>query len=150
MKKIGKTILMVFGVLAVITLLVFVFKTMGGDSKEVRPMYAIGCIDEKGEVDESELSIYTIKAFKFEILVVDWNEDNDGSYQVFFYDEDGEFVASTIVYTDDAEIAMLEGAETARLVITPGLEKNDTINFLEIAKYSKYLTLENKTVEKTE
>ena len=148
MRNLKKVLFIILGILGVALLGSLMVKAFGNeDSKKLHPIYAVGCIDEEGDIDDSDVSIYTKKTFEFDVLVVDWDEEKNGSYQLFFYDEDDEFVSASEVYNADAEIEMVEGAETARLVITPTLEEKDEINFFEIAKYSRYVKLTSETAK---
>ena len=142
LKKILLWVLCALGTSVLITL---VFKAFNGDT--INPLYAVGSIDETGEVEESEVSIYTKNAFEFEVLTVDWDDEKTGSYQLFYYDEDDEFVSASEIYSGDNEIEMVEGATQARLVITPVLEEKDEINFFEIIKYSNYAKLTHEAVK---
>ena len=150
MRNLKKIIIIILCVLGVGFLTSLLFKSFAGDTEKVFTTFAVGCIDETGDIDDSELSIYTKKAIEFEVLVVDWDEEKNGTYQLFFYDEDDEFVSASEVYNADAEIEMVEGATQARLVITPTLEEDDEINFFEVVKYSSYVKLNKEAKAETD
>lgn len=108
---------------------------------------------ERGSVsttDGSELSgttsIRTKELISVEELVCDYDEkDALITYQIFYYDEDEEFLSVSEVLNADynaEDVDLPEGATYARIVITPTSDSEITAS--EVSDYAGELTVEYK------
>ena len=99
-----------------------------------------GALDAEGEYDESDGSIYMKNVESVDGLEIEVMEDAEVTYQIFFYDEDKEFLSASgelsadYVYGND-----VEGAEYFRVVITP--TDDEEIGLFEKNGYAKQLTI---------
>ena len=108
-----------------------------------------GALDENGEYVKSDKSIYTENAFDCIGLRVEPDFEFKGTYDVFYYDYDGNLVEKKLglqkVYDEDFPLAKM-----ARIVINPeapeDVKENDfKIKFWEVNSYAKKLKI---TVDK--
>lgn len=105
--------------------------------------YSIGAIDEKGEVKNSELSIYTRDGVSVKGLKCELAKDAKIKYQIFYYDKDGKFVSSSAELTADFNGTGIPAtAETAKIVITPTDDKDGKVTITEILGYAGQLTVQ--------
>lgn len=113
---------------------------------EINLSYEVGGLTSYGKYEETKESIYTKEAFQCQGLLIEPQFDSTVSYQVFFYDNLGNFVSSTSsmegYYTDEIPT----GSSYARIVITPKWDKDTEdddrkINIFQVSKYSKQLTV---------
>lgn len=105
--------------------------------------YSIGAIDEKGEVKNSELSIYTRDGVTVKGLKCELAKDAKIKYQIFYYDKDGKFVSSSAKLTADFNGTGIPAtAETAKIVITPTDDKDGKVTITEILGYAGQLTVQ--------
>ncbi len=105
--------------------------------------YSIGAIDEKGEVKNSELSIYTRDGVTVKGLKCELAKDAKIKYQIFYYDKDGKFVSSSAELTADFNGTGIPAtAETAKIVITPTDDKDGKVTITEILGYAGQLTVQ--------
>lgn len=118
------------------------------DLKTIHPVFAVGGLNELGEFEDVNDSIYTINAFECTGLKIELDFQHKIGYKVFYYEEDGDFISSTdlIVNKQDLEVPLL--ATHARLEITPTWSKmdkeyskieNQKIEWYEVIKYSSQL-----------
>lgn len=117
-------------------------------TKEIKPSYAIGGLTENGQYLETEKSIYTKNAFECQGLDIDLAFDNNISYQVFFYDEDGDFLEKTSKLTTNYDKGVPFLSTHARIVITPN--DDDKISWYEKSGYAKQLTISVNKEQKFE
>lgn len=87
---------------------------------EIDPKFSIGGLqDTTGKYEESDLTLYTKDAFECYGLQIKPNFDSKVQYQIFFYDEIGNFISATELldgsYRDDVPYF----ATHARLELTP-------------------------------
>lgn len=105
--------------------------------------YSIGAIDEKGEVKNSELSIYTRDGVTVKGLKCELAKDAKIKYQIFYYDKDGKFVSSSAELTADFNGTGIPAtAETAKIVITPTEDKDGKVSITEVLGYAEQLTVQ--------
>lgn len=105
--------------------------------------YSIGAIDEKGEVKNSELSIYTRDGVTVKGLKCELAKDAKIKYQIFYYDKDGKFVSSSAELTADFNGTGIPAtAKTAKIVITPTEDKDGKVTITEILGYAGQLTVQ--------
>lgn len=122
---------------------------------EINPSYEVGGLTSYGKYEETKESIYTKEAFQCQGLLIEPQFDSTITYQVFFYDNLGNFVSSTSsmegYYTDEIPT----GSSYARIVITPKWDKDTKdddrkINIFQVSKYSKQLTIKVNAEQKDE
>ena len=121
------------------------------DVKTIHPTFAIGGLDSNGKYEESETTLYTKEAFECKGLTITLDFENDITYQVFFYDEDGKFVSSSDVLDEKYNDEIPTGATHARVEVTPqwtDVEEDDQkLDWFDIRTYSKQLTIEVDKVQ---
>ncbi len=122
---------------------------------EINPSYEVGGLTSYGKYKETKESIYTKEAFKCDGLNIEPQFDSTITYQVFFYDNLGNFVSSTSsmegYYTDEIPT----GSSYARIVITPKWDKDTKdddrkINIFQVSKYAKQLTIKVNAEQRDE
>ena len=108
--------------------------------------YEVGGLNSTGEHEITEGSIYTKEAFKCQGLTVKPEFDSSVKYQIFFYDELGEFVSATEVMQNAYNSAIPELAVEARIEITPdwsllGVTDSDEqiVKWYQVNKYAKQI-----------
>ena len=85
----------------------------------INPKWSIGGLDDNGKYEESDATLYTKDAFECQGLTIKPNFDSNVKYQVFFYDELGEFVSATEVLETSYEHVDTDSITHARLEVTP-------------------------------
>lgn len=109
------------------------------DTKNISDLsFGVGGLDSAGKYMSTDQSIYTKDAFECQGLNVSLEFDSEISYQIYFYDQNNDFVHTT---------GKLEGAfvadsipffaKYARIVITP--DDDEKVTSLEVLKYAKQL-----------
>ena len=102
--------------------------------------YGIGGLDPNGNYKSTDKSIYTKKAFECQGLNVTPEFDKDVSYEIFFYDQNNEFVHTTGRLTGAfVQDGVPFFAKYARIVITPNDDNKVTI--FEKRGYAKQLNV---------
>lgn len=86
---------------------------------KINPSYSIGGLDDQGKYVESDATLYTKDAFECQGLTIKPDFDSNVKYQIFFYDEMGEFVNATSVLENAYTSAVPVKATHARLELTP-------------------------------
>lgn len=100
--------------------------------------YRVGGLDGKGNYMNTDQSIYTKDAFECQGLNCTLAFDNDISYQIYFYDQNNEFVHTTGKLTGAfVQDSIPFFAKYARIVITPN--DDNKVSKLEVMKYAKQL-----------
>ncbi len=103
-------------------------------------MYEVGGLDSAGNYMSTNASIYTKKPIECQGLNCYLDFDSTISYQLYFYDQNNEFVHTTGRLTGTfVEEAMPFFAKYVRIVITPN--DDDKVTSLEIVKYAKQLNI---------
>lgn len=148
----------VFSAVLVCTLLIGSVAGLGmifnKDTKSISALsFSVGGMDDSGNYTDVKTSIYTKDMFECQGLTIEPDFEASGSYQVFYYSENKNFIGSTDkmtvedgAYTKGDDFAL---AKYARIVITPDVpedEKDFKIRFYEVATYaSAYtITVDNK------
>lgn len=159
-KRKFKSIISTFLCLALLGGAVFgVTKLLKNDSDTVEikaSAFAVGALDEEGKYVENKQTLYTKEMFLCDGLTVELDKDCKSTYQIFYYDEDGEFIEASEVLTEDFEEDIADGAVNARIMITPEIPEDKTaedfkINFFTKYSYLKGITITvNKPVDNTE
>lgn len=112
----------------------------------VNPSYAIGGINDEGKYEKTKLTVYTKELIKADSIKIELDFDNNIEYQLFFYDEKGNFVSATETLTENYDEYLPEGATHFKVMITP-LWDNDVeaedkeLNIFQVRKYTKQLTI---------
>lgn len=103
--------------------------------------YEIGTLDANGEETRDDTSGIRSKNFKSSKgLTVDLEKNATVTYEIFFYDEDKNFLTSLEQSDDYEESELPSEAETAayfKIVITPKADAE--VSSTEISKYAKQL-----------
>ena len=111
--------------------------------------FKVGDLNANGEYAASEQTVYTEQAFDCRGLRVESNFEFKGTYDVYYYDNDGRFIEAVEdlkgTYDEDYPFAV-----KARIVVNPeipdGVKASEfKINFWEVAKYASSIKI---TVDK--
>lgn len=133
------------GVLGVATLIgaaatINHFKADEDGLVKVHLNYDIGGLDSNGEYEETEESIYTKKAFESQGLKVEVDFDSTINYEVFFYNQYGDFIKSTGVLEKNFDSDIPLNATHARIEITPQ-EDEDGVKWYEKSGYANQISV---------
>lgn len=113
------------------------------DTKTVNSSsFSIGAIDAEGKAIDSKLSLYTKDKNTIEGLEITIVDEPTITYQLFFYDEDGNFVSASDNLDTDYDVTTIpEGASTFRIVITPDEVDGEAVEITALNKstYTKQL-----------
>ena len=118
--------------------------------------YEVGGLTDSGIYEKSEYTLYTKNGFDVEdkTVSVDINFDANITYQLFFYDENDEFIegSATTVLTTDYKADAPADAVTCRIEITPVWDedvKDDDkkIGWLDKGGYASQLTVSVADIE---
>lgn len=139
----------VAGVLAIAALagIIALFRPNTKDETiEINPKFTTGALSATtGKYTETEASLYTKDVFDATGLQVEVDFDATVSYQLFYYDEDGAFLAASAVLTENHTAVLPEGTDGARMVITPDWtdvdEDEQVIAWYDVNKYVDQLKL---------
>ena len=104
--------------------------------------YKIAALDDSGEETESDKSIVTRDAFTTDGLKIELADDAAVSYELYFYNADGEFVSKTGALTADYDGSTVpETAATVKVVITPTEDEDGKVALTEVFGYASALTI---------
>ena len=147
-----KTIAMaVLGVGAIVGSASLINNMVGADEdlKTIHPIFEVGGLDETtGKYVEDDGTIYTKEAFKCQGLEIKLDFDNMVDYQVFFYEEDGDFISATNVLSGNAVLDVPLTSTHARIEATPQWsemgedyedEDKQVIKWYNVTKYSSQM-----------
>ncbi len=111
------------------------------DSKKVSDLaFSIGGLDGAGNYKNTDASIYTKNAFECQGLECTLDFDSEIWYQIYFYDQNNEFVHTTGKLTGAfVKESIPFFAKYARIVITPN--DDNKVSTLEVLKYAKQLNV---------
>lgn len=98
--------------------------------------YMIGGLDEDGAELEGDTSIVTRSGFTTDGLKAEIADEATVTYELFFYDADGEFISSTGDLSADFSGSIPEGAESAKCVITPVDDEDGKVSLTEVLGYA--------------
>ena len=111
------------------------------DTKNISSLaFSVGGLDGTGAYMDTNTSIYTKEAFECQGLNVTLDFDNMIEYEIFFYDQNNDFVHTTGTRTNafvDTEMPFF--AKYARIVVTP--TEDDVVSTLEVNKYAKQINI---------
>lgn len=118
------------------------------DTKKITPTFVVGSIDEEsGKPDkEDSKSLYTKDSFKAKGLEVILDFDHNVTYQVFWYDQLGEFAYATEELSK-GEKFYAPYAHTARIEVTPQFDVSEDdedeakVKWYNVSKYSSQLEI---------
>lgn len=104
--------------------------------------YIIGGLDDEGAAIEGDTSIVTRGTFTTDGLKVELADEAKVTYELYFYDADGEFVSKTAALSADFDgSAIPENAETAKIVITPTADEDGKVDLMEVLGYAGQVTI---------
>lgn len=146
MKKIICIILIVLAVMGALGGGIFgIIKLTDSDKFDQKKLshigrYDIGGLDSQGNYMSTNASIYTKNPIECQGLNCTLSFDSTVTYQIYFYDQNNEFVHTTGVITGAfQEDSVPFFAKYARIVITP--KDDDKVTTLEKNNYAKQLTV---------
>lgn len=136
---------LLFGAIALVVNLV---KPKNDELKEIHPTFEVGGLDENGDFVDTKESLYTKKAIEYNELKVAIDFDANIQYQLFYYDEDDNFVSTSEVFTK-GHTETSEETKYVRVLITPvyadDVEDEDKeIKWHEVFGYANQLTISTK------
>ena len=144
---IGKFIKLVFAVLLIGGIIFACVKFFDRDTKTISMFeFEVGAIDENGDYKQDKQSICTKEMFSCAGLNVEPSFEYSGTYRIFFYNMDRDFICSTEsltnVYTEEIPAA----ARYARVMITPDAPLDEdassfSINYFEKFGYAREVTI---------
>lgn len=114
-------------------------KKANEDTKTISLTYSVGGLDANGKYEETEDSIYTKDAFECQGLKITPDFDSQVSYEVFFYDLNGQFLESSGVLTDFYDKTPFV-AKYARIELLP--EADNKVSWYEVSKYANDIKVE--------
>ena len=143
--KTGKIILVVVLCLVLLGAVAGVVAWTQSDKYDTKDLsyigrYEVGGLDSAGNYMSTNASIYTKKPIECQGLNCSLAFDNTISYQLYFYDQNNEFVHTTGRLTGAfAEESVPFFSKYVRIVITP--VDDDKVTSLEVGKYAKQLNV---------
>ena len=124
---------------------------------KVSVAYVVGGLNDSGKYVETEETLYTKDGFDVEgkEVYADIDFDANIEYQLFFYDDNDEFIESSDVLTGDYTMTAPDEAVICRVEITPvwsdETEKGDQkVTWLNKGGFANQLKLNVKAVEEAE
>ena len=104
--------------------------------------FAVGGINAQGNYEKTDLSIYTKDMFECKGLSIEPNFEATGTYKVFYYDENKNFIVATnALNSEDGTYNKGDTytlAKYARVMITPDVPTDDEGNEVEDFKIRFY------------
>jgi len=116
----------------------------------INPKWSIGGLDNQGKYEESDATLYTKDAFECQGLTIKPNFDSNVKYQIFFYDELGEFVESSSLLESSYDSSIPVGATHARLELTPIWDEDVKEKDRVIKWYNKHQWTNNLEIKVNE
>lgn len=102
--------------------------------------FSVGGLDSNGKYMNTNASIYTKEAFECQGLEVSLDFDNEIEYQIYFYDQNNDFVHTTGKLSGAfVKDSVPFFAKYARIVVTP--KNDDVVSKIEVLKYAGQLTV---------
>ena len=102
--------------------------------------FSVGGLDSNGKYMNTNTSIYTKEAFECQGLEVSLDFDNEIEYQIYFYDQNNEFVHTTGKLSGAfVKESVPFFAKYARIVVTP--KEDDVVSKIEVLKYARQLSI---------
>ena len=133
--------LLMIGVIgAVITL--FVMLDRQTTVTEIGPeAYTIATLDENGVQTEGDTSIVTRDMFAANGLKVELEDEASITYQLFFYDGEGNFISATGDLYDDFDGEIPENTAYAKCEVTPTADEDGKVDLTEVLGYVGQVTI---------
>lgn len=104
--------------------------------------YIVGGLDAEGAADDIDTSIVTRGTFTTDGLKVELTDEATVTYELYFYDSEGEFISSTGALSADFDSGDIpEGAESAKCVITPVDDEDGTVSLTEVLGYAEQVII---------
>ena len=143
-KKIVAGIVAAVVAIAALAGIIALFRPNTKDEKiKINPAFSVGALDENGAYEQSDSTLYTKDAFDAEGLETKVAFDATISYQLFYYDENVDFISASGTLNVNYVAELPEGAEYARVMIMPdwtGVEVEDQeIGVLDKSKYTSQI-----------
>ena len=104
--------------------------------------YQIAEIKDDGSLNKSGTGALVSKEVKADDIELDFIENAKAKVQVHYYDKDGKYISSTAELTTDTTLAAPEGAETARIEVTPTSDADGKITMFEKDGYIDQVVVE--------
>lgn len=125
---------------AVITL--FVMLDRQTTVTEIGPeAYTIATLDENGVQTEGDTSIVTRDMFAANGLKVELEDEASITYQLFFYDGEGNFISATGDLSADFDGEIPENAAYAKCEVTPMADEDGKVDLTEVLGYVGQVTI---------
>jgi hypothetical protein len=143
----SKTVKTIIIIVCCVALVGGVFGILAGvsngkfDSKKISGLaFSVGGLDSTGSYESTDASIYTKDAFECQGLTCTLDFDSVISYQVYFYDQNNDFVHTTGKLTGAfVSDSVPFFAKYARIVVTPNDDAK--VSKLELLKYAEQITV---------
>lgn len=103
--------------------------------------YTIATLDENGEQTEGDTAIVTRDTFTTDGLKVELADEASVTYQLFFYDGEGNFISATGDLSADFDGEIPENAAYAKCEITPTADEDGKVDFSEVLGYAGQVTI---------
>ena len=155
MSKFKKGICIAAVIIVGIVIAGFVSSIIARDTKTIAASeFSVGAIDSNGEYAKSSTSIYTKDYIECQGLEIEPDFEATGTFEVFYYDSEKEFIASTgkldKIYKRDEAYPL---AKYCKIMITPEVPEDEDgfpvddfeIKWHSVRKYAKVYTI---TVDK--
>lgn len=105
---------------------------------QVEPKFTIGGLSSTGAYVETNASLYTKEAIEADSVRVKLEFDSNVKYQLFFYDEDGNFVNAGTLLASGSTTDIPEGATCFRIMITPVWGEDVEEDDQKVTIFNKY------------
>ena len=148
-RKRGKAKTVIVTALVVCAILIFgafAVNLLRADTRTVgASAFSVGGLDETGTYIERSDAIYTKDLIECKGLKIERDFESNVSYQVFFYDEEEEFLEASELITEKFS-DVPENAKYCRVMIVPEVPEDVEadefeIGFFSAIKYAKQLTI---------
>lgn len=103
--------------------------------------YTIATLDENGEQTEDDTAIVTRDTFTTDGLKVELADEASVTYQLFFYDGEGNFISATGDLSADFDGEIPENAAYAKCEITPTADEDGKVDLSEVLGYAGQVTI---------
>lgn len=103
--------------------------------------YIIGGLDDEGAAAEGDTSIVTRGTFTTDGLKVELADEASVTYQLFFYDGEGNFISATGDLSADFDGEIPENAAYAKCEITPTADEDGKVDLIEVLGYAGQVTI---------
>lgn len=103
--------------------------------------YTIATLDDSGEQTDGDTSIVTRDTFTTDGLKVELADEASVTYQLFFYDGEGNFISATGDLSADFDGEIPENAASAKYEITPTADDDGKVDLIEVLGYAGQVTI---------